>query len=46
MDENPNIHVTFAGEGPEEEYIKQLFSKYTNRFSLMILVKRLMQKEY
>ncbi len=35
MDENPNIHVTFAGEGPEEEYIKQLFSKYTNRFSLI-----------
>lgn len=35
MDENPNVHVTFAGEGPEEQYIKQMFMRFKERCSLI-----------
>ncbi len=35
MDENPNINVTFAGEGPEEHYIKKSFERFKDRFSMI-----------
>lgn len=35
MDENPNVYVTFAGEGPEEQYIMNIFDRYKDRFSMI-----------
>lgn len=35
MSENPHVYVTFAGEGPEEQYIKKTFDKFKERFNLI-----------
>lgn len=35
MNENPHVNVTFAGEGPEEQYIKETFNCYNERFALI-----------
>ena len=35
LDEYPNVSVTFAGEGPSEKKIKDTFSCYGDRFSII-----------
>lgn len=35
MEEYPNVNVTFAGEGPYENYIKENFENYGGRFHMI-----------
>lgn len=35
MEEYPNVKVTFAGEGPEESYIRSNFESFKERFSII-----------